>query len=99
MITEIAALTIDPARAEEFEAAVASAQPFFQAAQGCRGMSLERVIEDPSRYRLIVQWDSVEDHMVTFRQSEAFQGWRSAAGPFFVEPPTVEHSRVVQVFF
>ncbi len=99
MITEIAALTIDPGRAEEFEAAVATAKPFFEAAKGCRGMSLERVVEDPARYRLIVLWDSVEDHMVTFRNSEAFQGWRRAAGPFFAEPPTVEHSRLVQTFF
>lgn len=91
MVTEIAYITIDPARAAEFEAAVAAAAPHFRAGEGCRGMRLERVVEDPSQYRLSVDWDSVEHHMVTFRQSEHFQHWRALAGPFFVEPPRVEH--------
>ncbi len=91
MITEIAYLTIDPARAAAFEAAVASAAEHFRTAQGCRSMRLERVIEDPAKYRLVVGWDSVEAHMVTFRESEGFARWRELAGPFFVAPPVVEH--------
>mgnify|MGYP001226822774 CR=1 FL=1 len=87
MITEIAQLTIDPSRAEEFEAAVTRAVPYFRSAQGCHGMALERVIEDPSRYHLIVQWESVEHHMVTFRESEGFRAWRALVGPFFTAPP------------
>ncbi|MCB2065673.1 MAG: antibiotic biosynthesis monooxygenase [Erythrobacter sp.] len=91
MIHEIAQITIDPARAAEFEAAVAAAAPHFRAAEGCRSMRLERVVEDPARYRLVVGWDSVEAHMVTFRESAGFQQWRALAGPFFTEPPVVEH--------
>lgn len=99
MITEIAMLTIDPSRAEDFEAAMVKAVPVFREAEGCHGMALERVIEDPARYRLLVTWESVEHHMVTFRQSLAFQTWRSLAGPFFAAPPVVEHSEVVERFF
>lgn len=95
MITEIAVLTIDPSRATAFEAAVAKATPIFRAAQNCHGMALERVIEDPAQYRLIVQWDSVEDHMVTFRESEGFRGWRALVGEFFVAPPVVSHTKLV----
>ncbi len=91
MITEIAHITIDPAKADEFEAAVAAAVPHFVAAEGCHSMRLERVIEDPAQYRLCVEWDSVEHHMVTFRESEGFKQWRAHAGPFFVETPRVEH--------
>lgn len=91
MIHELATLTIDPARAGEFEAAVAAAIPHFQAAKGFVSVALERSIEAPERYRLVVGWESVEAHMVDFRQSEGFQAWRSLAGPFFVSPPTVEH--------
>jgi quinol monooxygenase YgiN len=43
----------------------------------------------------VVKWRSVEDHMVTFRQSESFQAWRALAGPFFASPPKVTHSREV----
>ncbi len=99
MITEIAHITIDPANAAAFEAAVAEAAPAFQNAEGCHGMSLERVIEDPAQYRLRVQWDSVDHHMVTFRNSDAFQIWRGLAGPFFVQPPHVEHSETAGRYF
>lgn len=91
MITEIANITIDPARAEAFEAAVAEAAPYFRSAEGCHAMRLERVVEDPALYRLVVSWASVEAHMVTFRNSPGFARWRELAGPFFVAPPHVEH--------
>ncbi|MCW2370859.1 quinol monooxygenase YgiN [Sphingobium sp. B1D7B] len=99
MITEIAHLTIDPAKAEAFELAVAQAAAILRAAKGSHSMTLERVIEDPARYRLRVEWDSVEDHMVGFRESDGFHQWRALAGPYFVEPPFVEHSQTVGRFF
>lgn len=91
MIHEIATLTIDPDRAEEFEAAVAAARPYFEAAKGCLSFGMQRSIESPERYQLVVGWESVEAHMVDFRETEGFQAWRSLASPFFVAPPKVEH--------
>jgi quinol monooxygenase YgiN len=99
MITEIAQIRIDPALAKDFEAAVAQAASVFQTANGCRAMRLERIIEDPAQYRLIVAWDSVDHHMVMFRNSDDFQTWRALAGPFFVEPPVVVHSECVGDYF
>jgi len=99
MIIEIAELTIDVERADAFEQAVASCAPLFRAAKGCRSMALQRVIEDPTRYHLLVGWDSVEDHMVHFRESEAFQSWRAAVSGFFVAPPTVVHGETRAHFF
>mgnify|MGYP006313937901 CR=1 FL=1 len=91
MVTEIAYITIDPADAAAFEAAVAEAAPHFKSAEGCHGMRLERVEEDGAQYRLSVDWESVAHHMVTFRESDGFQHWRALAGPFFAGPPRVEH--------
>jgi len=34
------------------------------------------------------------DHTEGFRDSPAFTGWREIVGPFFVEPPRVEHVHV-----
>lgn len=99
MIKEIAMLTIDPASAAAFEAAVAQAAPAFRSSPGCHGMRLERVIEDAARYRLIVQWETVEHHMVMFRNSENYKVWRGLAGPFFAAPPVVEHSQMVGSYF
>jgi quinol monooxygenase YgiN len=98
MITEIAHITIDPANAAAFEAAVTEAASAFANTAGCHGLTLERVIEDPTRYLLRVQWDSVDAHMA-FRETPEFQTWRGLAGPFFKSPPVVEHSETVARFF
>lgn len=97
MVFEIAELVIDPARFSEFEAAVQAAFPAFTAADGCHSVSLERIVEDPARYLLRVEWETVEAHTETFRQSPGFQEWRRLAGPFFVEPPIVRHSAIVGI--
>ncbi len=99
MVTEIALLTINPAQAADFEAAVAKAAPHFRVAKGCTGMALERVIENPSQYRLVVQWETLENHTRDFRESEDFKAWRALAGPFFAAPPTVDHSQNVARYF
>jgi quinol monooxygenase YgiN len=98
MITEIATLTIDSENAAAFEAAVAQARPVFQSAKGCHSMALERIIEQPAEYRLLVQWDSVDAHMA-FRDTPEFQIWRNLAGPFFVGAPNVVHSQSVGQYF
>jgi hypothetical protein len=36
-------------------------------------------------------WDTLEDHMVGFRESPAFAEWRALLGPHFAGPPAVEH--------
>ena len=96
MIHELATITIDPARADDFEAAVAAARPHFEAAKGFVSFALDRSLEHPERYRLVVGWQSVEAHMVDFRESDGFQHWRRLASPFFVGAPSVEHvARVI----
>lgn len=99
MIREIARLQIDPARAGEFLDAVARAAPLFRSAVGCRSMRLERVIENPAVFLLLVEWETLDNHMVDFRNSPAFQEWRGLAGPFFTAPPVVEHAEAQAVHF
>lgn len=95
MIREIATLTIDPGKAGQFEAAVTKARPIFLAAEGCHGMHLERVMEIPGQYRLVVEWETVAHHTEIFRNTPPFQEWRALAGPFFSEQPTVVHTEQV----
>lgn len=94
MIFEIAQIDIQENGEQGFERAVAEAKPLIERAPGCHGLHLYRGIEQPSRYRLMVQWESVERHDA-FRQTADFQRWRELAGPFFVGPPSVEHVREV----
>jgi heme-degrading monooxygenase HmoA len=95
MITEIAQIDVKPGMEKEFEAGVAQAAQYFKAARNCHGMRLEKSIEKPNRYRLFVQWETVEDHTVVFRNSEGWQEWRKCVGHCFESPPTVEHTTQV----
>ena len=66
MILEIAQIDVKLGLEEEFEANVAKAVPLFQRARGCRAMELQRSIERPNRYRLMVRWETLENHTVIF---------------------------------
>jgi quinol monooxygenase YgiN len=96
MITEIAQIDVKPGMEAEFETGVKNAAPVFQRAKGCHGLELQRSIEKPSRYRLFVKWQTVENHTVDFRGSADFQEWRKHVAHCFASPPEVEH--VNQVF-
>ncbi|HEX4409588.1 MAG TPA: antibiotic biosynthesis monooxygenase [Xanthobacteraceae bacterium] len=91
MVTEIAQIDVKPGMEAELEAGVKKAAPLFQRAKGCTSMALERSIEKPSRYRLFVGWQTVENHTVDFRGSADFQEWRKLVSHCFASPPEVEH--------
>ena len=95
MIREIAQIDVKPGMESEFEAGVKSAVPLFKRAKGCTGVTLQRSHEKPARYRLFVQWDTLENHIVDFRGSADFQEWHKLVGHCFASPPDVEHVREV----
>lgn len=91
MIIEVASIAVKPGQEEDFEAAVETAVAVFRRAKGCKGLHLQRCIEEPSRYQAIIRWETLENHTEDFRGSELFQEWRSLVGPHFAEPPSVKH--------
>jgi heme-degrading monooxygenase HmoA len=95
MILEIAQIDVKPGTETEFEAGVQKAVPLFKRQKGCKSLTLQRSIEKPSRFRLFIYWDTVENHTVDFRGSADFQEWRKLVGHFFATPPEVEHVREV----
>lgn len=99
MIYEIAEIDVLGGTERQFEAAVAGATPYFQGAAGCLSLKLHRSIEFPCRYRLVVAWESVQDHTTQFRESQAFARWRELASPHFAAPPRVEHVTTLDVGF
>jgi heme-degrading monooxygenase HmoA len=95
MITEIAQIEVKPGTEKDFEAAVAKARPAFGRSRGFHGFELHRSIEKPQRYRLMVKWETLENHTVDFRGSENFAEWRALVGQYFASPPEVEHTGMV----
>jgi len=99
MFLEIAQIDVKPGSEAAFEAGVEQAAPLFRRAKGCRGIRLHRSVEIPGRYRLMVRWDTVENHTVDFRGSADFQEWRGLVGGYFAATPVVEHSEALPLGF
>jgi quinol monooxygenase YgiN len=95
MIKELAEIDIKPGCEDAFEQAAVRARDLFLAAKGCIAFRLHRSLEQPSRYRIFVEWETIEDHMIEFRNSEAFLEWRKICGPYFQNPPRVEHLTII----
>jgi quinol monooxygenase YgiN len=91
MILEIAQIEVKPGEEAAFEARVKDAVAVFRRAEGCLGLELQRSIEKPGRYRVMIRWRTLENHTVDFRGSPLFQEWRALVGPHFASPPEVEH--------
>jgi len=91
MVTELAEIDVKPGHEAHFEAAVSQAARFFLRSKGCISLKLHRSLEQPTRYRMIVHWETLDDHMVEFRNSDAFVQWRRLASPHFAGIPRIEH--------
>ena len=96
MILEIADIRIRSGEQAAFDAAICRGIDTVMAkAAGFRGYKVNRGVESPDRYVLMIFWDTLENHTVDFRNSSAFAEWRAIVGPYFAVPPQVEHFTLV----
>lgn len=96
MILELADIRIHTGQNAAFEEAIERGlRAVLANAKGFQGYKVNRGLESPDRYILQVFWNTLEDHTVGFRQSDAFTQWRAIVGPFFAAPPVVEHFDLV----
>jgi heme-degrading monooxygenase HmoA len=92
VILEVADLRIQPGQQAAFDAAIErGVTSVIAQAKGFRGWKVNKGIESPERYLLMIFWDTLEDHTVHFRGGPLFAQWRAIVGPFFAQPPQVEH--------
>ncbi len=91
MVLEHALIDIRPGTGTAFESALAEARQVIAASPGFVSLRLHRGVETEHRYLLLVEWETLEDHVVGFRESPAFTAWRTLIGPFFASPPDVVH--------
>ena len=92
MIVEIADFAIEPERRDAFKEAIAQGvKTVLSKAKGYLGHQILACHETAGRFVLIVHWASLEDHTIGFRESPSFAQWRAIIGPFFKQPPHVEH--------
>ena len=92
MILEVADIRIAPGQQAAFDEAIERGlRTVASQAKGIRGWKVNKGIESPERYLLMIFWDTLEEHTVGFRQGPLFAQWRAIVGPFFAQPPQVEH--------
>lgn len=92
MILELADFRIQPGKQAEFDAAIVrGVLSCIVTAKGYVRHEIRKGIESPERYLLTIHWETLQNHTVDFRESAAFAEWRAIVGPFFANPPVVEH--------
>ena len=89
MITELAILKINPAKAEKFEKTYQDVVHILHKQPGYLNDKLMRAIERPEEYVLAVEWGSVEDHQ-RFIDSADYPSLDGALGQF-VKDASIAH--------
>ncbi len=95
MILEVAVLNVKQSQEKDFEAAFEKAQKIISSMKGYVSHQLQRCIEKNNQYILLVNWQTLEDHTIGFRESEEYQEWRTLLHPFYDPFPEVEHYQCV----
>ena len=91
MIVEQADFLVRPGTGTDFEAAFAESAHLLLSARGCREAGLWRAVDRADTYTLWVQWDSIDDHVEHFPQTEAGKAFVKALAPHCAAPPRVTH--------
>jgi heme-degrading monooxygenase HmoA len=91
LILEVAILDVKPGQEPEFEIAFEEAQKIISSMNGYVSHQLQKCIENPNRYILLVNWQTLKDHTKGFRGSDEYQKWRAMLHHFYDPFPIVEH--------
>ncbi len=91
MVLEVALIDVKEGHEDDFAAAYAKAHHILATTPGCLSVRMTRGIETPTRFVLLVEWDSVDAHLDNFRATDRFTQWRGLIGPYFDGAPRVEH--------
>jgi len=91
VVLEVAVLNVRPGSESAFEAAFQQASSIISSMPGFVSHWLQRCIEVPNRYLLLVHWQSLEAHTIGFRGSPQYQDWKRLLHHFYDPFPIVEH--------
>jgi len=91
MILEHVELNILPGMESSFEETFEQARKIISPVPGFVSLRLERCLESPSRYLLLVEWETLENHTEGFRGSPQSKEWSARLQPLYGQPPVVQH--------
>ena len=95
MFVERAEIPVAAGKEADFAAAMASTGTAFLAgAAGCSSARVGRGVENPGKFILLLEWDSVESH-TAFTKTPEFDRFKALVGPFFAGAPNMEHFEIL----
>lgn len=94
-VLELAILDVKQGQERKFEDAFINAKTIISEMKGYVSHTLQKCVENPGRYVLLVGWQTLEDHNVGFRESPEYQEWKSLLHHFYDPFPIVEHFQEV----
>ena len=83
MILEVAILNVIPGLEDDFLKAFSQAQNIISKIKGYISHQLKRCIENTSQFILLVEWETLTDHTIGFRESTEYQEWKSLLHHFY----------------
>jgi len=95
MILEVAILDVKISEEKDFEVTFSTAQSIISSMEGYISHELQKCIENPSRYILLVNWEELKDHTIGFRNSKEYKKWSSLLHKYYDPFPEVQHYEMV----
>lgn len=95
MIIEYIRYRIQEEQSTAFLEAYRQAQQALIDSPHCQRYELSRCQEEPDRYVLRIEWDSVEGHLQGFRRSEHFRTFLGHVRPYVGQIEEMQHYEVL----
>lgn len=95
MILEVAVLNIIPSKSGSFVAEFRKAEKIISSMKGYISHELQHCLENEFQYIFLVKWETLEDHIIGFRQSKEYQEWKRLLHHFYEPFPKVEHYQMI----
>ena len=97
MIVEYIRYQIPENLSTEFEMAYEEAKEKLLRSEFCHHYEISRCVEKPESYIIRIEWNSIDDHMQGFRNSQEFKEFFVHVRPFFEQIEEMHHYEVLSV--
>ena len=95
MFVERAEIPVQIGMEDEFSEMMANkGTSILAGADGCSSARVGRGLENPNKFLLLLEWDTVEAH-IAFTNTAEFSDFVTLAKPYFAGPSNVEHFKLI----
>ena len=91
MVIEYIRYSVPEGKRADFERAYAEAAKVLDASEHCLAYEVSRGVEEPGRFVVRIEWDSVEGHEQGFRKSPPYRDFFALVRPFFDDIEEMSH--------